>query len=225
MSIIQNFSDEMKSHPNCLHFASWGTGRRNIQNNLNKNKNKEPFFHLQNGQWSVIIICLSRTHFTTDVVKTLLMIWSKGTGYCSNMFKCSSTSNMIIWTKHEYCKAHMCPYDRNSHKVHVATQPQPSWAGKRNIFDALHFCFTFLHLHFAILLEKMVLVVSRKWSLWQFEPILFRGERALNNWSKDILCCDMLKNKALISKTKHRPTIWKHYIEESVLLTGLKNKR
>ena len=87
----------------------------------------------------MIIICLSGSHFTTDVVKTLLMIWSKGTGYCSNMFKCSSTSNMIIWTKHEYCKAHMCPYDRNSHKVHVATQPQPSWAGERNIFDALHF--------------------------------------------------------------------------------------
>ena len=129
----------------------------------------------------------------------------------------------MIWTKHEHCKAHMCPYDRNSHKVHVATQPQPSWAGKRNIFDALHF--ELWMIHFAILLEKMVLVVSRKWSLWQFEPILFRGERALNNWSKDILCCDMLKNKALILETKRRPTIWKHYIEESVLLTGLKNKR
>ena len=170
MSIIQNFSDEMKSHPNCLHFASWGTGRRNIQNNLNKNKNKEPFFHLQNGQWSVIIICLSRTHFTTDVVKTLLMIWSKGTGYCSNMFKCSSTSNMIIWTKHEYCKAHMCPYDRNSHKVHVATQPQPSWAGKRNIFDALHFFYIFY-----------IYTLQSCWKRWF---LLFLGSGASGNLSQ-----------------------------------------
>ena len=182
MSIIQNFSDEMKSHPNCLHFASWGTGRRNIQNNLNKNKNKEPFFHIQNGQWSVIIICLSRTHFTTDVVKTLLMIWSKGTGYCSNMFKCSPTSNMMISTKHEHCKAHMCPYDRNSHKVHVATRPQPS-------LKTEHFWyFTFWAMNDTLcnLAGKMVLVVSKKRSLCQFEPILFRKERALNNWSKDI---------------------------------------
>ena len=54
MSIIQNISDEMKSHPNCLHFASWGTGRRNIQNNLNKNINKEPFFHLQSDHYLLV---------------------------------------------------------------------------------------------------------------------------------------------------------------------------
>ena len=163
-------------------------------------------------------MCLSGTHFTIDVLKTLLMIWSKGTVYCLNMFKCSLTSNVMIWTKHEHCKAHMCPYDRNSHKVHVATRPQPSWAGRRNIFDALHF--ELWMIHFAILLEKKFLVASRNRSLCQFEPIFFRGERALNNWSKDILYWDMLKNKGLILETKHRPTIWKHYIEKSVLLTG-----
>ena len=101
-------------------------------------------------------MCLSETHFTIDVLKTLLMIWSKGTGYCLNMFKCSPTSNMMIWTKHGHCKAHMCPYDRNSHKVHVATRPQPSWAGRRNIFDALHFELWLIH--FAILLEKRFLL-------------------------------------------------------------------
>ena len=144
----------------------------------------------------MIIMCLSETHFTIDVLKTLLMIWSIGTGYCLNMFKCSPTSNVMIWTKHEHCKAHMCPYDRNSHKVHVATRPQPSWAGRRNIFDALHF-----ELWYTLqsCWKRWFLLFQGRGASAKFEPILFRGERALNNWSKDILCFDMLKSNALIS--------------------------
>ena len=149
-------------------------------------------------------MCLSGTHFTIDVLKTLLMIWRKGTGYCLNMFKCSPTSNMMIWTKHEHCKAHMCPYDRNSHKVHVATRPQPSWAGRRNIFDALHF--------------ELWYTLQSCWKRWF---LLFQGRGASANLSQYFLGERerwIIEAKIYYALICWKTTIWKHYICRKIII-------